>query len=43
MCNKMIKYCGLNNINRDVQKGCTGYVHTAAMRMVENKECFTVY
>ncbi len=25
---------------RDVQTGCTGYVHIAAMRMMENNECF---
>ncbi len=41
-----------NNINRDVQEecanskknvqtGCTGYIHIAAM--MENSECFTVY
>ncbi len=28
------------NINRNVQTGCTGYVHIAAMRMMENNECF---
>ncbi len=46
MCNTV--YCGLinNNINRDVQEecfvqtGCTGYVHIAAMRMMENNGCF---
>ncbi len=35
-----------NNINRDVQEectGCTGYIHIAAMRMMESNECFTVY
>ncbi len=49
MCNEI--KCGLqytvdlinNNINRNVQTGCTGYVHTAAMRMMENNDCFTVY
>ncbi len=35
-------YCGLINItiNRNVQTGCTGYVHIAAMRMMENNGCF---
>ncbi len=29
---------------RNVQTGCTGYVHIAAMRMMENDGCFfTVY
>ncbi len=32
------------NINRDVQEECAnrlyGYVHIAAMRMMENNECF---
>ncbi len=32
------------NINRmckrNVQTGCTGYVHIAAMRMMENDGCF---
>ncbi len=28
------------NINRDVRTGCTGYVHIAAMRMMENNGCF---
>ncbi len=32
------------NINRDskrnVQTGCTGYVHIAAMRIMENNGCF---
>ncbi len=27
---------------KNVQTGCTGYVHIAAMRMMENNECFTV-
>ncbi len=53
MCNEIkcaIKYTVdlINNtINRDVQRnvqtGCTGYVHIAAIRMMENSECFTVY
>ncbi len=40
MCNTV--YCGLININinRDVQEnvqiGCTGYVHIAAIRIMEN-------
>ncbi len=25
---------------RNVQTGCTGYVHIAAMRMMENNGCF---
>ncbi len=25
---------------RNVQTGCTGYVHIAAMRMMENDGCF---
>ncbi len=39
MCNTV--YCGLININinRNVQTGCTGYVHIAAMRMMENNGC----
>ncbi len=28
---------------KNVQTGYTGYVHIAAMRMMENSECFTVY
>ncbi len=28
------------NITRNVQTGCTGYVHIAAMRMMENDGCF---
>ncbi len=34
MCNTA--YCDLinNNINRDVQTGCTGYIHIAAIRMM---------
>ncbi len=28
---------------KNVQTGCTGYVHIAAMQMMENDECFTVY
>ncbi len=28
---------------KNVQTGCTGYVHIAAMRMMKNNECFTVY
>ncbi len=32
-----------NMCKKNVQTGCTGYVHIAAMRMVENNECFTVY
>ncbi len=28
---------------RNVQSGCTGYIHIAAMRMMANRECFTVY
>ncbi len=36
-----------NNINRDVEEewatGCTGYIHIAAIRMMEHSECFTVY
>ncbi len=36
MCNTV--YCGLININinTDVQIGCTGYVHIAAVWMMEN-------
>ncbi len=30
------------NINRDVQTGCTGYVHIAAMRMMENDGCYSL-
>ncbi len=49
MCNKI--KCAIqytvdlinNNISRNVQTGCTGYVHIAAMQMMENSECFTVY
>ncbi len=47
MCNTV--YCGLININintdvqENVQTCCTGYVHTAAVWMMENNECFTVY
>ncbi len=49
MCNKI--KCAIqytvdlinSNINRYVQTGCTGYVHIAAMRMMENNGCFTVY
>ncbi len=43
MCNTV--YCGLinNNINTDVQEnvqpGCTGYVHIAAVWMMENNGC----
>ncbi len=33
------------NITRDVQEnvqtGCTGYVHIAAMRMMENDGCYS--
>ncbi len=28
------------NIKRNVQTDCTGYVHIAAMRMMENDGCF---
>ncbi len=28
---------------KNVQTGCTGFVHIAAMQMMENSECFTVY
>ncbi len=28
---------------KNVQTGCTGYVHIAAMRMVENNEYLTDY
>ncbi len=39
MCNTV--YCGLItiNINTAVQIGCTGYVHRAAMWMMENNGC----
>ncbi len=29
------------NITRDVQTGCTGYVHIAAMRKMENDGCYS--
>ncbi len=32
-----------NNISRDVQEECTGYIHTAAIRMMENSESLTDY
>ncbi len=36
-----------NNINRDVQEECanrcTGYIHIAAIWIMENSERFTVY
>ncbi len=50
MCNKI--KCAIqytvdlinNNINRDVQEEYANRsVHIAAMRMMENSECFTVY
>ncbi len=49
MCNKI--KCAIqytvdlinNNTNRNVQTGCTGYIHIAAMWMMESNECFTVY
>ncbi len=28
---------------KNVQTGCTGYIHIAAIRMVENNEYLTVY
>ncbi len=49
MCNKIIcegQYTVdliNNNISRDVQTGCTGYIHIAAIRMMENSEYLTVY
>ncbi len=35
----------INNISRDVQTGCTGYIYIyiEAVRMMENGEYLTVY
>ncbi len=44
-----MQYCGLININinmdvqENVQIGCTGNVHIAAVWMMENYGCVTVY
>ncbi len=43
MCNKIkcaIQYT-VDLINNNT--GCTGYIHIAAMQMMESNECFTVY
>ncbi len=46
MCNTV--YCGFNKYyykpgmcKRNVQTGCTGYVHIAAMRKMENDGCYS--